>query len=839
MLLQATPRFGPFRPENIVSSENVSDSDLERVLREEQQCLERVTSHVERKQREPTVRRETDYDTQLLQLRDDIAAARLEDVPPLLEQMERLQGIANRQRQLVQGTVDARSPYFGRMVLSEGERTREVLIGRSTYLDANSGIRIVDWRDAPVSRLYYRCAEGDAYEEVFGGREIEGEVLVRRSLTIVDARLRRIVCPQGTFVKPENGEWRRGGASIKLKGGEGSAIRAEQQHAPKRLGVGDDGGVGDDKHLREITALIDARQFELITKPDSGLVVIQGGAGSGKTTIGLHRLAYLAFNDPRRFRPDRMLVIVFNEALARYISQVLPALDVKGVSVKTYENWVSKLRQQMLPELPARYSDETPPLATRFKKNPAMRQVIARYTAELASEIREKFMGALGANAELSALLAEAWDASVGKPLSHRVHAIKRWVERNGTRSSTAERHSLSREVERAARKAADVVSAWVDVLTERRRITAVFAEHPAANLNERELARALEWCRLRCTQMLNELDTSDEEPSPSESRRSSSRPAAREGKEARESRRAKASRAEEAAANDDDDDYGAIDGKAVEEHATLDVEDDSLLLLLWQDLRGPILQAGTNEALVYEHVLVDEAQDLSPLELSVVMRCVSKGQSITFSGDVAQRLYMDNSFNGWDATLKELGFSHVAIEPLQVSYRSTREIIDFARSVLGPLAPKESPLATREGAPVEMFRFADSGEAVGFLAESLRELMEQEPRASVAVISRHPEQADLFYQGLARAEVPRLRRIAHQDFPFKPGIDVTCVRQVKGLEFDYVILLEVSNATYATDDEARHLLHIAATRAAHQLWILTSGQPSQLLPEELRERSY
>jgi DNA helicase-2/ATP-dependent DNA helicase PcrA len=53
------------------------------------------------------------------------------------------------------------------------------------------------------------------------------------------------------------------------------------------------------------------------------------------------------------------------------------------------------------------------------------------------------------------------------------------------------------------------------------------------------------------------------------------------------------------------------------------------------------------------------------------------------------------------------------------------------------------------------------------------------------------------------------------------------------------VILLEVSNATYATDDEARHLLHIAATRAAHQLWILTSGQPSQLLPEELRERSY
>ena len=84
--------------------------------------------------------------------------------------------------------------------------------------------------------------------------------------------------------------------------------------------------------MKEITPLIDPRQFELITRPDSGLVVIQGGAGSGKTTIGLHRLAYLAYQDPRRFRPDRMLVVVFNEALARYIAQVLPALGIEGVA---------------------------------------------------------------------------------------------------------------------------------------------------------------------------------------------------------------------------------------------------------------------------------------------------------------------------------------------------------------------------------------------------------------------------------------------------------------------------------------------------------------------------
>ena len=68
--------------------------------------------------------------------------------------------------------------------------------------------------------------------------------------------------------------------------------------------MGGDGERRADKHLPEIAAMIDPRQFELITRPSSGLVVIQGGAGSGKTTIGLHRLAYLAYQEPKRFRKD-------------------------------------------------------------------------------------------------------------------------------------------------------------------------------------------------------------------------------------------------------------------------------------------------------------------------------------------------------------------------------------------------------------------------------------------------------------------------------------------------------------------------------------------------------
>jgi DNA helicase-2/ATP-dependent DNA helicase PcrA len=102
-------------------------------------------------------------------------------------------------------------------------------------------------------------------------------------------------------------------------------------------------------------------------------------------------------------------------------------------------------------------------------------------------------------------------------------------------------------------------------------------------------------------------------------------------------------------------------------------------------------------------------------------------------------------------------------------------------------------------------------------------------------ILARHPEQADAYYDALQLADIPNLRRVRHFEFTFRPGVDVTDVRQVKGLEYDYVVLVDVNSTTYGKDDESRHLLHIGATRAAHQLWIITTAEPSPLIPETLR----
>jgi DNA helicase II / ATP-dependent DNA helicase PcrA len=785
------------------------DSEMERIVAEEERVLGRVLRTL---QARATARRYVgiDYDAELIALRDQIRDARLEDVPPLVEEMERMQQVAARRAQVTEMLVDSGSPYFGRLVLEEDGRKREVLIGRGTFLDSTTGTRIVDWRDAPVSRIYYRYEEGDDFEEEFGGRPVEGDVLVRRSLSIQEGSLRRVASPQGTFVKGRDGNWRRAGEhAMRLHGGQGTALRPESHHRPGKLGVGE-GDEREDKFLSEITALIDPRQFELITRSTSGLVVIQGGAGSGKTTIGLHRLAYLSFQDPQRFRADRMLVVVFNDALVRYIGRVLPALGVHGVQVMTYERWTQRLRLTHLHGLPIVYAEDTPGVVLRLKKHPSMLALMDDHAARLAARVDAEVVDT-GKRLEGGGKALRVWRESEGRAPGSRLQRLRAWLrsaegEAKGLPLET--RHALERSVDRMRGEARDVTGAWADVLTDRALLERFFGPESAAagDFTSRELDWVHSWCSRRCSDVLTFAEEQAE-------RRRDGEPGDAERTDASEGMGT------------------GVDGRDEREVVGLDREDDTLLLRLTQRMQGPLKRK--QDPLRYEHIFVDEAQDLSPVELAVVLDTASPQKSVTLAGDVAQRLLMDNGFTDWGSVLEELGFDAQVVEPLRLSYRSTHQILEFASNVLGPLRDEASGWeAKRQGAPVERFSFGDAGEAVGFLSEALRELAQSEPRASVAVIARYPEQADLYHKGLVHGEVPNLRRIADQDFPFKPGVDVTDARQVKGLEFDYVVLVDVNAATYPADDEARHLLHIAATRAAHQLWVLSTGKASPILDD-------
>ncbi len=765
---------------------HLNQADRELILEEETRLEE--LRKVFRKTR-PSDNREELLD-QLFYLREELNCANEDDFSQLAEQMTRLTALLDQQEKRSQQGLDIENPYFARLIAQEGEKKRDFYLGTEVFTHA-SGIAVIDWKSSPIAALYFRYDEGDEYEEEIGERIIEGKILCKRSLQVLLGELVGIQQGGMQLRKDKELGWQKQILKQRLfKGGSGVASR------PERIVTGEFGtGAGQRKHryLPEITSLIDPKQFNLITAPETGILAIQGTAGSGKTTVALHRVAWLHHQDPARFPAEKMVVLVFNKALATYISKLLPSLGVEGVEIDFYENWAHQIRCKIFGNLlPKALSSETPAAAIRVKKHPALAAALESYLSEIDNRFNQGLATILKGKLALAKLsqmpliprLKGVWDWAQGR----RSLLGVAWNQSGATRARLEALCQATANPELNPRHLA--LHFWDEFFSDFTLIQNAFAE--VEEIQAGQLTEAMRWIKNQYIKRQNWFEDQRRKVSDSEN-------------------------------------------TVGEERPDLDAEDDPILLYLYHQLTGELPNPKGGK-LRYHHIFIDEAQDYAAIELKVMLQVARQPLSITFAGDVNQQMIRYNAFKDWGFLFHLLGQEGQKISSLKVSYRSTFEIMEFAFNLLGELTKENEFAATRHGPAVELFQFRHQGEQIRFLAQALKSMMLKEGNASCALITPDEGSAKALYELLSPMEVPRLRLVEEENFSFTPGIDITEIRQVKGLEFDYVALMDVDVINYPPNSYHRYLLHIGATRAAHQLWLLNYRLKSPILPDHLLE---
>jgi DNA helicase IV len=587
-------------------------------------------------------------------------------------------------------------------------------VGRRHVHDPHGTPVVIDWR-APVSRPFYRASQA----EPMG----------------LDRR-RRFGFSGGELTAFEDEQFGRGGQAAGT-----SRILIDEIERP-RSGP-----------MRDIVATIQPEQDDIVRAGVEQTVCVQGAPGTGKTAVGLHRVAYLLYAYAQRLSRGGVLVVGPNKAFLAYIENVLPALGELGVAQLSVADLTARV--------PVRATDTDG--AAQVKGDARMAQVLANALWEQLAEPAEAIMLARGSRRwrvpayEIAELAAELRTRGVrygtGRDmLSHRIaHVILTRMEGAGETCDDRTHESVRRS------KPVQAAVAQVWPKTDAVRLVFRLLSDPAllsraadGVLDEDEQA-AITW------------------PSPPRGPGSAR--------------------------------WSAADAVLIDEAADL-IE------------RTPSMA----------HIVVDEAQDLSPMQCRAIGRRCATG-SATVLGDIAQGT-TPWATSSWQQMLGHLGKPAADLRVLDTGYRVPRQILDFASRLLSQIAPGLTPASSvRHDPGALLVKELGSAEMTPALAAACADALDRP--GSAAVIAAD-EQVPALAAALAAAGVPHsiLEGAATGD-----RITLVPVTLAKGLEFDQVIVYEPAQIAMA---EARGLprLYVALTRAVSGLTVLHS----QPLPPALTE---
>ncbi|HDR6954959.1 MULTISPECIES: HelD family protein [Bacillus cereus group] len=633
--------------------------------------------------------------------------------------------------------IGVQEPYFGRLDFQEDgkEEVMPIYIGKVGVSDMDTMKPIIiDWR-APVASMFYSFTGGEelAFYQSPDGL-VEGDVYLKRNISIRKRELERVV---DTYVK----------------GNE------DVSHADDfllyRLGE------NKDNKLKDIVSTIQSEQNDIIRAERNLPLLIQGVAGSGKTTIALHRLAFLIYEYREQLEAERMIVFAPNSLFLDYISSVLPELGVGNISQTTFPDWALRTLDDSV-----KLKQTEKKLKEAFSINRDEKKVMLgklKGTLEFKTFIEERMIQF--ENELVPTKDFEAWDRAIIP-----VEDVKKWMQ------VEYKHYPLQKRRERLVGR----MKRWIEIELKK------FGETNEKKLLKKEATKRLNaymkfWPKMSALSLYSSIVKSKEilEVLPEEL-----------VKETEKSCRKK----------------------------EVCVEDLPALIYIHHRITG--IEIGQK----FHHVVIDEAQDFSPFQV-YVLKEITLGNSFTILGDLSQAIYDYQGIEDWNA-FKEV-FQETGYYELTRSYRSTKEIIEFANEII-----KNAEIPVGLATPV--FR---SGEDVKVIhaenqfteiVKTVKHLQNADVK-TIAVIGRTEDECRDIYVKLTNAGLT-VNVIEANQSKYEGGISVVPVYLAKGLEFDAVLLIDVDEEHYKNTKHDAKLLYVGCTRSLHDLWIFHSGEASPLI---------
>lgn len=622
-------------------------------------------------------------------------------------------------KKLKELTILKESPYFGRVTFNDLEFDQKdtLYVGRFGVTPEGSYEPvIVDWR-APVASLFYHGSLGEASYTSPDGPikcDIEGR--------------RQIIVKKG-----------------ELKGVFDSAIDVKDDILQMVLSNN-----SSDK-LKDVIMTIQQEQDEIIRKERTSNIVVNGVAGSGKTTIALHRVAYLLYNY-RKELEDKVLILGPNGIFMEYISQVLPSLGEVGVKQETFASFAlkemdselyimsfDKYLEKILSEDKEFIED------AKYKNSYEIIKDLDNIVKEMDKDYFQvedvKYFGDLViSKEEIEEMFNKHYEYM---PLFRRSEKIKRII--------------LSKIKDKRDEKVWELNE---EIRKEKEKLT---PEELLIEENNLEFRR-----KLRIREIVKEVMDSRAKLDSWISR------------------------------EDVLDIYDRFNGNKKE----YTINDLAPILYLAIKLEG---KKATKD---YRHVVIDEAQDYSPLQFKVV-RELTGTKYFTVVGDVNQRLIKYSDLAPMMELEKIFDDVNPEIYNLNKSYRSTYEIMEYANKYLDE--DRIIPIV-RHGKPVEEIEFHNNEELSESIIESLKEFS-NEGLESIAIITRDKEELEKVYNLISNKV--HLVKFDNEDVLYKGGNVIIPSYFAKGLEFDGVIIVDNGSSKDENEDLIKYIM---STRALHRL---------------------